>query len=237
MINILTKFSENMNIPFNQIWNFIALQSANDHKKFYSLHAANVIIGEIDVQMITDLTKKKSYDTELLPSLFTYREILWQPNVFKKPKFCMPSIRIFKAFCEEKAEEYDQEKEKKNKIYSGLLQGLAENCGHALKDLEKKRQPVYIHKVLKELRKQSFPIVKFFIDHPQNRNDYYHEAINRLNYAIKISITEFNSRFTEFEDPFWKVEGEPKTPKNETRRTQKKSVTKEDPLREEKAIF
>ena len=226
-----------MNIPFNQIWNFIELQSADDHKQFYSLHAANVLIGEIDVQMITDLTKKNSYDTELLPSLFTYREILWQPNVFKKPKFCMPSIRIFKTFCEEKAEEYDQEKEKKNKIYSGLLLGLAENCGQALKDLEKKRQPVYIHKVLKELRKQSFPIVKFFIDHPQNRNDYYHEAINRLNYAIKISITEFNSRFTEFEDPFWKVEDEPRTPKNDTRETQKKSVTEEDPLRETKAIF
>ena len=149
----------------------------------------------------------------------------------------MPSIRIFKAFCEEKAEEYDQEKEKKNEIYSGLLQGLAENCRQALKDLEKKQQPVYIHKVLKELRKKSFPIVKFFIDHPQNRYDYYHEAINRLNYAIKISITEFNSRFTEFKDPFWRVEDDTKPLKNEMRGAQKKSVTEKDLLREEKAIF
>ena len=237
MISILTKFRENMNIPFNQIWNFIVLQSEDAYKQYYSLHAANVIINEVDVRMITDLTREKSYDTELLPSLFTYREILWQPNVFEKPKFCMPSIRIFKAFCEEKAEEYDQGKEKKNKIYGGLLQGLAENCGQALNELEKKRQPVYIHKVLKELRKKSFPIVKFFIDHPQNRNDYYHEAINRLNYAIKISITEFNSRFTEFENPFWRVEDDPKPPKNETRGAQKKSVTEEDVYREEKANF
>jgi len=73
----------------------------------------------------------------------------------------MPSIRIFKTFCEEKAEEYDQEKEKKNKIYSGLLLGLAENCGQALKDLEKKRQPVYIHKVLKELRRNIHKLKNF----------------------------------------------------------------------------
>ena len=90
---------------------------------------------------------------------------------------------------------------------------------------------------MKELRKQSFPIVKFFIDHPQNRNDYYLEAINRLNYAIKISITEFNSRFTEFEEPFWKVENEPKPPKNEKLGAQKKLVTEDAPSREEKAIF
>jgi len=226
-----------MDIPINQIWNFIALRAADTPKQLYSLHAAHVIMTRLDVQSITELTKKKGYDTELLPSLFTYREILWQPNVFENPQLCTPAIRIFKAFCEEKATEYNQNNGKTYEIYSGLLKGLAENCIHALKDLEKKRHPVSIHKVLKELRNRSFPIIKFFIDHPQNRNDYYHEAVNRLNYAIKISITEFNGRFTEFQEPFWRVENEPNPLKKETQTTQKKSVTEEDPLREEKAIF
>ncbi|OUU03526.1 MAG: hypothetical protein CBB92_01385 [Flammeovirgaceae bacterium TMED32] len=226
-----------MDIPINQIWNFIALRTADTPKQRYSLHAAHVIMAGLDAQSITELTKKKGYDTELLPSLFTYREILWQPNVFEKPQLCTPAIRIFKAFCEEKAAEYDQDKGKMCEIYSGLLKGLAENCVRALKDLEKKRQPVSIHKVLKELRNRSFPIIKFFIDHPQNRNDYYSEAVNRLNYAIKISITEFNGRFTEFEEPFWRVENEQTTLKKETRAAQKKSVTEEEPLDEEKAIF
>ena len=237
MINILTKFRENMDIPINQIWNFIALRTADTPKQRYSLHAAHVIMAGLDAHSIAELTKKKGYDTELLPSLFTYREILWQPNVFEKPQLCTPAIRIFKAFCEEKAAEYDQDKGKTYEIYSGLLKGLAENCVRALKDLEKKRQPVSIHKVLKELRKRSFPIIKFFIDHPQNRNDYYHEAVNRLNYAIKISITEFNGRFTEFEEPFWRVENEKQILKSETRAPQKKPVTEEDTLDEEKAIF
>ena len=226
-----------MDIPINQIWNFIALQSANADEQQYSLHAAHVIMAGLDVQSITELTKKKDYDTELLPSLFTFREILWQPNVFEKPQLCTPAIRIFKAFCEEKAAEYDQNKGKAYEIYKGLLKGLAENCILALKDLEKKRQPVSIHKVLRELRNRSFPIIKFFIKHPQNRYDYYHEAVNRLNYAIKISMTEFNSRFTEFEEPFWRVENDPKSPKEDTETAQKKSVTEKDPLREEKAIF
>ena len=218
-----------MDIPINQIWNFIALRTVDTPKQQYSLHAAHVIMAGLDVQSITELTKKKEYDTELLPSLFTYREILWQPNVFEKPQLCTPAIRIFNAFCEEKAAEYDQDKGKTYKIYSGLLKGLAENCVRALKDLEKKRQPVSIHKVLKELRNRSFPIIKFFIDHPQNRNDYYHEAVNRLNYAIKISISEFNGRFTEFEEPFWRVENEQTTLKKETRVAPKKAVTKETP--------
>ena len=226
-----------MDIPINQIWNFIALRAAETPKQRYSLHAAHVIMAGLNVQSITELTKKKGYDTELLPSLFTYREILWQPNVFEKPQLCTPAIRIFKAFCEEKAAEYDQNDGKTYEIYRSLLKGLAENCMYALKDLEKKRHPVSIHKVLKELRNRSFPIIKFFIDHPQNRNDYYHEAVNRLNYAIKISITEFNGRFTEFQEPFWRVENEPKPPKKQKQATQKKSVTEEDSLKEEKAIF
>jgi len=229
MTNILTKFRKNMDILINQIWNFIALRTADTPKQRYSLHAAHVIMPGLDAQSINELTKKKGYDTELLPSLFTYREILWQPNVFEKPQLCTPAIRIFKAFCEEKAAEYDQDKGKIYEIYSGLLKGLAENCVRALKDLEKKRQPVSIHKVLKELRNRSFPIIKFFIDHPQNRNDYYHEAVNRLNYAIKISISEFNGRFTEFEEPFWRVENEQTTLKKETRVAPKKAVTNETP--------
>jgi len=85
MINILTKFRENMDIPINQIWNFIALRTADTPKQRYSLHAAHVIMVGLDAHSIAELTKKKGYDTELLPSLFTYREILWQPNVFEKP--------------------------------------------------------------------------------------------------------------------------------------------------------
>ena len=105
MINILTKFRKNMDIPINQIWNFIDLHTAEPPMQCYSLHAANVVMTGLDAQSIADLTKKRGYDTELLPSLFTYREILWQPNVFEKPQLCMPSIRIFKSFCEEKAAE------------------------------------------------------------------------------------------------------------------------------------
>ena len=97
-----------MDIPINQIWNFIALHTADTTKQQYALHAAHVIMRGLDVQSITELTKEKGYDTELLPSLFTYREILWQPNVFEKPQLCTPAIRIFKAFCEEKAAEYKQ---------------------------------------------------------------------------------------------------------------------------------
>ena len=110
-----------MDIPINQIWNFIALRTADTPKQRYSLHAAHVIMAGLDAQSITELTKKKGYDTELLPSLFTYREILWQPNVFEKPQLCTPAIRIFKAFCEEKAAEYDQDKGKMYEVVEDLF--------------------------------------------------------------------------------------------------------------------
>ena len=48
-----------MDIPINQIWNFIALRAADTPKQLYSLHAAHVIMTGLDVQSITELTKKK----------------------------------------------------------------------------------------------------------------------------------------------------------------------------------
>ena len=38
-----------------------------------------------------------------------------------------------------------------------------------------------------------------------NRLDYYRDAVNRLNYAVKVMLTQFNGKYTELADPFWEV--------------------------------
>ena len=200
-----------MEIPINQIGNFIAIAHVNGSRWKFTLHAAHVSVEDLDEMTVKELAKGAGYDTELLPSLFTYREILWQPNVFKESRQCLPAIRIFKAFCDEKAQEYELTKSKPNQIYSALLKGLSENCEKAVKDIEKKRQPESLNSIFKEFRKRCFPIIKFFIDHPQNRGNYHQEAMNRLNYAIKISIIDFHSHFTEFKEPFLRLHEEKPT--------------------------
>ena len=57
-------------------------------------------------------------------------------------------------------------------------------------------------------------VIKFFIFHPQNRVDYYRDAVNRLNYAVKIMLTQFYGRYTQLDDPYWVVSYEKKKKSN-----------------------
>ncbi|MEL7222000.1 MAG: hypothetical protein AAGJ93_11825, partial [Bacteroidota bacterium] len=59
--------------------------------------------------------------------------------------------------------------------------------------------------VLGEFRRQCFPIILFFIMHPKNREDYQKDAWNRLNYCVKVQITQFNNKFTELTYPYWEI--------------------------------
>ena len=125
-----------VNITLNEIWNFIELIDHEEHGWSYNLHAANVAIVGINQKVLMELKNDTSYDTELLPEIFTYREILWQPDVFTESSMSLPGLRILKAFCEETSEKYKETGGKSNSIYSDLILGLAKNCELAISAIE-----------------------------------------------------------------------------------------------------
>lgn len=191
-----------MKISLSEIWNFSDLIKADEKGWSYRLLAGEVSIEDISQNVLQTLRNDKDYDTELLPSIFTFREILWQPDVFTEASMTLPGLRILHSFCMEIVQEYSERDIQTFPIYSELLEGLANCCQLAVIELEAE-QPA--NKVLGDFRTRAFPIVKFFIFHPQNRHDYYRDAVNRLNYAVKIMLTQFHGRYTELKDPFWEV--------------------------------
>lgn len=192
-----------MKIALNEIWNFLELLESNEKGFQYSLMAGDIVVDGISTDTMLALKEDKYFDTELLPSIFTFREILWQPDVFTDASMSVPSLRILKAFCEEAATGLEEKNSETNRIYASLVKGMGKCSGKAIEALQKEKADV--KKALGDFRTGSFPIVKFFIYHPMNRQDYFMDAINRLNYAVKIMLTQFYGRYTELDDPYWVV--------------------------------
>ena len=91
-----------MDIPINQIWNFIALQSANADKQQYSLHAAHVIMAGLDVQSITELTKKKVTTRNFCPLYLPLEKFCGSPTSLKNHNYVPPRLEYLKHFAKKK---------------------------------------------------------------------------------------------------------------------------------------
>jgi len=192
-----------MRIALQEIWNFIDLIDPDEHGWTFTLEAGHYRIEGIQSATLQALKEHEAFDTELLPSLFTYREILWQPDVFRDAKMSLSPLRVLKAFCDESIELLDRSNSVDG-IYGNLLEGMASCCQRAESEIAEKQRKVT--DVLGQFRTCTFPIIKFFIYHPKNRTDYQRDAINRLNYAVKIMLTQFYGQYSELTEPHWIVE-------------------------------
>ncbi|MEO9871646.1 hypothetical protein [Ekhidna sp.] len=192
-----------MRIALNEIWNFLKMVNSKEQGWSYALCAGGVRVDSITTETMLALKDDETYDTELLPSIFTFREILWQPDIFTDASMSIPSLRILRAFCDEACTELEESQADVGMIYIPLIKGIGKCCGKAMEALEKEKADV--KKILGDFRTCAFPVIKFFIYHPKNRMDYFQDAQNRLNYAVKIMLTQFYGRYTELEDPYWKV--------------------------------
>ncbi|MEO9806330.1 MAG: hypothetical protein ABJF04_23925 [Reichenbachiella sp.] len=201
-----------MKIDLNEIWEFMELapkpKTAKEGEQWiYELMAGKITISHLKSEDILNLKKEENYDTELLPSIFTFREILWQPNVYTQPALCIPQLNILKVFCEDYVEEMKKEQNGDVWPYFDLLNGLASFCKEALDRIKAENDAgeIRITSILGDLRKKAFPVIKFFIFHPMNRKDYQTDALNRLNYAVKIMLTQYNNKYYDLLDPYWNV--------------------------------
>lgn len=201
-----------MKIDLNEIWEFMELaphpKTAKEGEEWiYELVSGDITISQLKSEDILNLKKEENYDTELLPSIFTFREILWQPNVYTQPALCIPQLNILKVFCEDYVADMKAEQNGDIWPYFDLLNGLANFCKEALDRINKENDAgeIRITSILGDLRKKAFPVIKFFIFHPMNRKDYQTDALNRLNYAVKIMLTQYNNKYYDLRDPYWNV--------------------------------
>ncbi|MFY0601935.1 MAG: hypothetical protein JXR03_19830 [Cyclobacteriaceae bacterium] len=209
-----------MRVSLSEVWNFADIIKNEESGWSFSLHAGDAVIEKISRETLHLLRDDNDFNTELLPEIFTFREILWQPDIYPDASMSLPSLRVLESYCQEQTAQYKQSESDLHQIYAHLLKAIGEEGSLAIKRLEEKAPDA--GSALSDLRKRTFPMIKFFISHPRNRLDYYRDAVNRLNYAVKIMITQFNGKFTELEEPYWEVLFDKKTSKEKEHKEKSK---------------
>jgi hypothetical protein len=192
-----------MKLPLTEIWEFLDLLDAKPGAWHFDLIVGQFKYEKLSVDDLISINEEDDYDPELLPSIFTYREILWQPNVYAEPQNCLPSLNLLNAYCKEFITEH-QNKETRHLLYNHLLEKLSLLAEEAVEAIGSQERPD-LARILGDFRNRSFPIVKFFIWHPQNRKEHVQDALKRLNYTVKILLTQYHNDYGQLVDPYWEV--------------------------------
>ena len=200
-----------MKVLLEEIWEFLEhvprpVSNKGSHWNF-DLAAGDIKITNLRREEILGLKDDEHFDPEFLPSIFTFREVLWQPNVYLNPAACLPQLRILKSFC---SEYIGSQKVVNNRLIwpqKDLILALASHSGEAIKQVSRvgDESKDKLIPILGAYREKVFPIIKFFVFHPLNRTDYKKDAIHRMNYAVKIMLSEYRNNYLDLADPFWEV--------------------------------
>ncbi len=156
--------------------------------------------------LITQLENDLYYDAELLPNLFTFREIFWQPNVYPTLNACLTGLKLVVNYGQELTEDYATAGEETRLLYAHLVSHIGKLAQEAHEVLSKSDQASeQIPAVLGEFRKQSFPVIMLFIHHPMNRIDYREDALRRVNFMVKTLLDQYQLRFNDLMLPYWEI--------------------------------
>lgn len=172
----------------------------------YRLVAGECSWDEVSLELIRQLESDPFYDPETLPSLFTFREIFWQPNVYPTLNACLTGLKLLTNFSAELSEEYAESDKETHKLYVHLVDHIGKLAlqSHAqLADHQNANDQ--IPSVLGEFRKQCFPVIMLFTHHPMNRADYREDALRRVNFMVKTLLEQYQLRFNDLLLPHWEL--------------------------------
>jgi len=196
-----------MKLPFAEIWSFARLIKGQEASWSFTLVAGDCRWEKVESSLIAEIENDIYFDPELLPNLFTFREIFWQPNVYPTLNACLTGLKLVTNYSAELTLEHGESVIATRKMYVHLVDYVGGLAQKAYDDLSKNGQdPERIPQVLKEFRKHSFPVILLFIHHPMNRIDYREDALRRVNFMVKTLLDQYLLRFNDLMLPYWEVD-------------------------------
>ena len=196
-----------MRLPFTEIRDASRLIPHLFKQYRTDLWIGSYCFDEFSPSMLKQFLNPESYDDELIATLFTERELFWQPNMNPSLTAWLTRFNMLKVFVKEYIEKLKAHDTPIDYLYAGILYDMTlhiEKVQEQLTSSTTSNLELLFQNVMK-FRLSVYPHITFFMRHPFTPETELKYAQNRLHIMIHTLFLKGGYAFRLFQDPYWQI--------------------------------
>lgn len=197
-----------MRLPFQEIWDATVLVPDFFPKYRVDLYLGDYCFQALSQEMLQQLQQPSSCDSDLLPVLFSEREIFWQPDMQPSLNAWCTRFNIFNDFLHHYTEALKNQDTSVDYLYAAILHDLKTKATYTQNMLKNSVQatPQVQYRFIARFRVATYPHILFFLRQPHVPLIAARYAENRLDLMIRTLLLKNKIPLRVLVEPRWQLQ-------------------------------
>ena len=218
-----------MRLPYEEIWSALRIIPQLFTRCQLDLCLGDYCFFDLSEEMLLQLREKESCDKEILPVLFSERELFWQPNLQPSLSAWYTRFSTFIFFIDHYVELLKKNDSPADYLYAAILHDLKAKARHIQKSFAETASisSQLRFQTLTRFRIAVYPHILFFMRHAYMPVAEIHTAENRLDIMMQ-SIPRSYRLLQLLREPYWQLQLLQVTSSPQKASTSKNATAKEE---------